>query len=160
MTPTAITAEAHTARLRSVTAPDCAVAGKPITDGTRARCFAQYMRIHTLMATRGTTYSQMPGFVGTDGKVTDNIALAKRHSNGQPFENPAHRVWVTETAMSSALNMSYMAEQVSLFGIVVGAALLLAGMALAGLSLSGARVRRTDQVRAPAARAATAFTAM
>jgi hypothetical protein len=37
-------------------------------------------------------------------------------------------VWVTETALTTALNMAYMAEQLALFGIVVGVALLLAGV--------------------------------
>lgn len=157
MTPAAIAAEARAAGLRGVTAPDCAVAGISISGGAEARCFAQYMRIHTLMATRGTTYSQMPGFIGVDGKPTNNAALAKHQANGQPVENPAHRVWVTETAMTSALNMSYIAEQISLFGIVIGGALLLVGLALVGLALSGARVRRTDDAHAPLVPAAGAL---
>ena len=35
---------------------------------------------------------------------------------------------MTETALTTALNMSYMAEQLSMFGIVVGVALLLTGL--------------------------------
>lgn len=157
MSPAAIAAETRAAGLHGVTAPDCAVAGISISSGAEARCFAQYMRIHTLMATRGTTYSQMPGFIGVDGKPTNNAALARHQANGQPVENPAHRVWVTETAMTSALNMSYMAEQISVFGVVVGGALLLVGMALVGLALSGARARRTDDAHAPLAPAAGAL---
>ena len=38
--------------------------------------------------------------------------------------------WVTETALSTALNTSYMAEQLSIFGLVVGVALLLTGVGL------------------------------
>jgi hypothetical protein len=37
-------------------------------------------------------------------------------------------VWVTETALTSALNLAYTASQISLFGIVVGIALLLSGI--------------------------------
>ena len=36
-------------------------------------------------------------------------------------------MWVTETALSTALNVSYMADQLGNFGIVVGVALLLSG---------------------------------
>jgi hypothetical protein len=45
-------------------------------------------------------------------------------------------LWVTETtALATALNMSYMAEQISLFGIVVGIALLLSGIGFIVLAL-------------------------
>ena len=60
MTPAAIAKEAQAAKLpESISLPTCDVAGKAITNGTRARCFAQYMRIHTLEATGGDTYSEM-----------------------------------------------------------------------------------------------------
>jgi F0F1-type ATP synthase membrane subunit c/vacuolar-type H+-ATPase subunit K len=48
---------------------------------------------------------------------------------------------VTETALSTALNSSYMAESLSLFGILVGIALLLSGIGfgiLASAERSGA----------------------
>jgi len=45
---------------------------------------------------------------------------------------------VTETALTTALNTSYMAQQLSLFGIVVGVALLLAGIGFGILALGGA----------------------
>jgi multisubunit Na+/H+ antiporter MnhC subunit len=37
---------------------------------------------------------------------------------------------VTETALTTALNVSYMAERLSVFGLVVGVALLLTGVGL------------------------------
>ncbi len=52
-------------------------------------------------------------------------------------------MWVTETALSTALNMSYMAEQLSLFGIVVGVALLLTGIGFLVLAIGGA-LRKTE----------------
>jgi F0F1-type ATP synthase membrane subunit c/vacuolar-type H+-ATPase subunit K len=45
---------------------------------------------------------------------------------------------VTETALTTALNMSYMAEQLSLFSIIVGVALLLAGIGFGILAIGGA----------------------
>jgi hypothetical protein len=55
---------------------------------------------------------------------------------------------VTETALSTALNMSYMATQLSLFSLVVGIALILAGVGFIVLALgatemglAGARTR-------------------
>src|SRR5437667_264212 len=53
-------------------------------------------------------------------------------------DNGRRNVWVTETALTTALNTSYMAEQLSLFGIVVGVALLLAGIGFGILAIGGA----------------------
>jgi hypothetical protein len=57
---------------------------------------------------------------------------------GKPVENPARSVWVEETALSTALNASDIAEQTAIFGIVVGVALLLAGIGFAVLTMAGA----------------------
>jgi multisubunit Na+/H+ antiporter MnhC subunit len=43
---------------------------------------------------------------------------------------------VTETALTTALNVSYMAERLSVFGIVVGIALLLTGVGLVILAFA------------------------
>ena len=45
---------------------------------------------------------------------------------------------MSETALTTALNTRYMAEQLSLFGIVVGVALLLAVIGFAILAIGGA----------------------
>ena len=45
---------------------------------------------------------------------------------------------MTETALTTALNTSYMASQLALFGIVVGVALLLSGFGFAILAIGGA----------------------
>jgi multisubunit Na+/H+ antiporter MnhC subunit len=45
---------------------------------------------------------------------------------------------VTETALTTALNTSYMASRLALFGIVVGIALLLTGIGFAVLAIGGA----------------------
>ena len=43
---------------------------------------------------------------------------------------------MTETALTTALNTSYMAERLSVFGIVVGVALLLSGVGFVILALA------------------------
>lgn len=131
MTPTAIAAKAKEVGLRDVRLPTCAVAGKPIHDGASARCFAEYMRIDALLASKGATYAQMPRFATADGKGTNDPARAQHDSDGEPADNPGRNVWVTQTALSTALNTSYMAEQISLFGIAVGAAFLLVSLGFA-----------------------------
>jgi hypothetical protein len=140
MTPAGITAEARKSGLNVATLsiPTCSVANKKIESGEDARCFAQYMTIHALEATGGQYYSQMPRYASADGKGTNVEALALKDAKGKPAENPERGVWVQETALSTALNTSYMAGQISLFGIAVGVALLLSGLGFAVLAIGGA----------------------
>jgi hypothetical protein len=138
MTQKAIADEAKQAGLPAgIALPTCDVAGLDINNGTRARCFADYMRIHTYLATGGTPYSQMPRFATEDGKGTNDASLALI-KDGRPVDNAARNIWVTETALSTALNMSYMADQLGNFGIVVGIALLLSGFGFVILAVGGA----------------------
>ncbi len=147
MTPSAIAAEAQKAGLKNVSLPTCSVAGTPITTGARARCFAEYMRIHALEATGGYVYSQMGMYLAKPGTPksqlmpgggTDNARYAQLDpKTKQPLPNGARNVWVTETALATALNTSYMADQLALFGIVVGVALLLSGIGFGILAVGG-----------------------
>jgi hypothetical protein len=139
MSPAGITAEAAKAHLslKGVAVPTLDVANKAITTGDRAHAFAGYMRIHALEASGGLPYSQMPRFATADGKGTNDDTLALQ-SGGRPVDNAARNVWVTETALSTALNASYMAEKTALFGLVVGIALLLSGIGFAVLAIGGA----------------------
>src|SRR5579885_1306550 len=97
MTPKGIAAEAKAAGLKNVSLPTCTVAGKVVNSGGRARCFAQYMRIHALEATGGFVYAQMGMYQAKPGTpkaqlmpdgATDNTQYAvldpKTH---QPVSN-------------------------------------------------------------------------
>jgi len=138
MNKTAIAAEAKQAGLpASIKLPTADIAGKPINSGARARDFATYMRIHALEATGGVPYAQLPRYATADGKGTNDATQALKGSNGQPVDNPVRNVWITETALSTALNASYLAENVALFGIVVGVALLLTGIGFGVLVVGG-----------------------
>src|SRR2546429_6339140 len=73
------------------------------------------------------------------GSGTDNSEFAAVDPTTKaPFSNSARQIWVTETALSTALNTSYMGSQLGLFGIVVGIALLLSGFGFAILAIGGA----------------------
>jgi hypothetical protein len=162
MTPSAIKAEAKQAGLPpSIKLPTVSVAGKAIDNGSGARAFASYMRIHALEATHGYAYAQMGRYTAkpgtpasqlTKGGGTDNPQWALIDpKTKQPIANGARDVWVTETALTTALNTSYMAEQLSNFGIVVGIALLLSGTGFGVLTIGGAlrRASRKQEVAAP-----------
>ena len=152
MTPAAIAAEAKEAGLpASISLPTCNVAGIEIANGTQARCFAQYMRIHALEATGGKTYAELPRYATADGKGTDDTSAALKDDTGQPVANAVRDVWVTETALATALNTSYMAQQLSVFGIVVGVALLLSGLGFLILAAAVFHRRKETAVEASGA---------
>jgi hypothetical protein len=137
MTPKAIKAEAAAAGLKNVDLPTCSVAGKAVDSGTNARCFAQYMRIHALEATGGQVYAQMGQYLDKAGKPTsDKTAAAIDPATKKPVPNAARNVWVNETALSTALNTSYFAENVALFSVVMGVALLLTGIGFLVVTLN------------------------
>jgi hypothetical protein len=137
MTPDGIQKEATAAGLKDVDVPSCSVAGETIDTGAEAKCFAEYMHIHALEASGGLVYAEMPRYATADGKGTNDPAQAQKDANGQPVSNAARDLWVTETALSTALNVSYMADQLGNFGLVVGIALLLAGIGFIVLAAAG-----------------------
>ena len=156
MTPAGIAAEAKKAGLQNISLPSCSVAGTAVTNGTTARCFAQYMQIHALEATGGFVYAQMGQYVAKPGTPKSELAAGGGTSNtqyaqldpktNQPVANGARNVWITETALTTALNTSYMASQLALFGIVVGVALLLSGFGFVILTIGGALRKPESQL--------------
>ena len=122
--------------------------GELVNTGDKARAFAKMMRGHTLEATKGLTYARMGRFEAkpgapvkaTDGQggTNDPAYAATDPQTKQPVSNPARNIWVTETGLTTTLNTAYMAERISVFGIVVGIALLLTGFGFAILAIGGA----------------------
>ncbi len=117
------------AREQIVGTPDSTIPNQLVDTGSEAQAFAKVMRKHTLEATGGQTYAQMGRYLDSNGKPTnDENKAAKDAKTGQPVENGLRNLWVTETALTTALNTSYFAESVATFAIVMGAALLLVGI--------------------------------
>ena len=132
--------------------------GQAIKTGAQARAFADVMEHHTLQATEGKRYAEMGRFLTASGTDTNDEALAAKGPTGQPVENGLRNMWVTETALTTALNTSYFAERVAYFSIVMGIALLLTGIGFLVLTLGGAlgwvalpnaRKRRSSAQRRP-----------
>lgn len=82
-------------------------------------------------ARRGTNN---PDYAQTDPKTN------------QPAQNASRNIWVTETALSTALNTSYMATQLSLFSLVVGIALVLAGIGFVVLAFGATMPGRSSSI--------------
>jgi hypothetical protein len=117
------------AREQIVGTPDSTIPGQLVNTGSEAQAFAKIMRHHTLEATGGQTYSQMGQYLDSAGKPTnEKTAAAIDPQTKKPVANPARQIWVTETALTTALNTAYFAESVATFAIVMGIALLLSGI--------------------------------
>jgi len=165
MTPSAIRAEAQKAGIVSAVKqwPTENIANQKIDTGDEARQMSMYMHIHSLEATGGYTYAQMGQFTAKPGTPKSELMPGGGTSNSefavvdpkteQPVPNGARNVWVTYNALGTALNTSFMASQLALFGVVVGIALLLTGIGFAILAIGGALrnpqtaigfLRRTD----------------
>ena len=126
--------------------PDSTIPNQKVDTGSEAQAFADVMRKHTLEATNGQTYAEMPRFMGKNGQPTNDEKAAALTPKGTPQDNPARQIWVTQTALSNALNMSYFAEQVALFSIVMGVALLLTGVGFGIVSIRLLKRREPESV--------------
>jgi hypothetical protein len=114
-------------------------AGQQIKTGADAKAFANVMEHHALESTGGKRYAEMGRFLTADGKETNEESqAAKDPKTGQPVENGLRNLWVTETALSTALNTSFFAEQVAVFSIVMGIAMVFTGIGFLVLTLGGA----------------------
>jgi hypothetical protein len=113
-------------------APDWA--GEPVDTGRKALAMAEIMREHTLSSTGGLTYAEMGQYQSaedpSDPVGTNDPEAAAKDENGEPISNGARNIWVTETALATALDMGFMSEMLSIFSVVVGVALLLTGIGL------------------------------
>jgi hypothetical protein len=140
------------AREQIVGTPDMkGIANEEIDTGGEARDFAAGIREHTLAATGGQTYAEMPRFLGKDGEPTSDEKLAAVDSeSGEPVDNPAREIWITSTALSTALNTAFFAENVANFAIVMGFALLLTGIGFAVVTLRLLRQSTTPRAAEPA----------
>ena len=149
MTPAGITAAVKEAGLKNVKIPSCSVANKDINSGSRARCFAEYMQV---ARPRGHRWLSVfaDGHLGRQAGYAQGAAHAGwRHRRRRrpprsirPRSSPSPTAPATcgspRRRLTTALNASFMASQLALFGIVVGVALLLSGFGFAILAIGGA----------------------
>jgi hypothetical protein len=115
--------------------------GEEIDTGAEAKEFAEIIRTPALEATGGRTYAEMGRYLTPEGEETDDEAEAAVDENGNPVQNGTRNLWVTATSLTTALNTAYLAEQVALFSIVMGVALLLTGIGFLVLTISVLRTR-------------------
>jgi hypothetical protein len=139
---------------------DSSIPGQKVDTGGEAKAFADVMRKHALESTGGLTYADMGRYQSAakpdDPAGTSDEEAAAKDASGNPVSNGARDIWVTETALSTALNVSFFAERVAFFSIAMGITLLLTGIGFLVLTLGGAlRGSPTAEGVAPKAVAAS-----
>ena len=144
------------AREHIVGTADSTIPGLLVNNGSRAQAMADVMREHTLKSSGGLTYADMGRFKIADGspKGTNDAALAVKDAQGLPVSNSIRDLWISETALTTALNTAYFAEQVGTFAIVMGIALTLTAVGFVVLTLGALWHRKAvdNAVVAPAPR--------
>lgn len=136
---------------------DSSIAGQLVDTGGKAKIFADVIKKHALESAGGKTYAQLGRYLKQGGGDTNNPDEAVKDDQGKPVANPVRNTWVTATALRTALYMSYFAEQVSTFSIVMGVVLIVTGGGFGVLTL--AALWRPEIVRpevAPASASARA----
>jgi hypothetical protein len=124
--------------------------GELIDTGAEAKEFAKIIRTHALEASGGRTYSEMGRYLTESGEETNDPEAAAKDENGQPVPNQARNLWVTATALTTALNTSFLAERIALFAVVMGIALVLTGIGFLVLTYAGGALRPPAAEPAPA----------
>lgn len=139
--------------------PDSTIPGQLVNTGSEARAQANIIRTHMLDSSKGLTYADMGRFATADGdpKGTNDANLAAKDAGGKPVANAVRNQWVTATGLTTALNTAYFAEQVGLFTIVMGAALMLTGAGFAVLTVGTLwqKTKETQVETTPAKRPVT-----
>ena len=126
-----------TLRQENIVGPDdSTIPGQRVDTGSEARAQADIIRQHQMETSQGLTYSEMGRFATPDGnpKGTNVAEEAAKDASGKPIANSVRAQWVTVTALSTSLNTAFFAEQVGLFTIVMGIALMLTAAGFAVLS--------------------------
>jgi hypothetical protein len=139
MTPEGIQEGAAAVGISEDDLPTCSVAGELVDTGSEAKCFGDYMRIHALESTGGKVYAEMGRYLTASGEDTNDPAEAAKDDAGNPVPNQARDIWVTETALATALYVAFFGESVAIFAVIVAIALIIAGLGFGILAYAAFR---------------------
>lgn len=105
-------------REKITTTPDSAIPNVPVRGPMTLKAQADIIRHHTLLATGGKTYSEMP----KDVAKVDDKGNAVFDAQGKPVmvPNDARNIWVTATTLTTALNLGIVTYAFSILIILFG----------------------------------------
>ena len=108
-------------------------AGEPVNGPETLRAMADIIREHTLGATEGLVYSEMPREV----PQLDESGQPVLDENGEPVmvSNAARAIWITSTTLQTALTQGYMAWKLADLVMGLGALFVLQGLGFGVLAL-------------------------
>src|ERR1051325_7721398 len=115
--------------------PDSSIPNVRVHDMRTAKAMADIIHHHTLTATNGKTYAEMPRFATADGKGTNDPAAALKNDGGKPVDNPLRSLYLTGVELRTSLYESVIALGISQLVMGLGALLIVAaiGTALFGV---------------------------
>lgn len=101
-----------------VTPEDAAIPNAPVADPLTLKAQADIIRHHALTMTEGKTYAQMPQQIPS----LDENGQPILDDKGEPVmvPNAARNIWITVTALTTALNLGILTYAFSAFTILMG----------------------------------------
>src|SRR3989344_1848372 len=108
----------NVAREQITTPDDASIPNVPVRGPLTLKSQADIIREHTLSSTEGKTFSQMPRQI----QKTDELGNLVVDANGQPVmvPNEARDIWVTATALNTALNLGIVTYAFSALVMLIG----------------------------------------
>lgn len=104
----------------------------PVTGAAAARQLAETIRRITVEAADGRTYAETAEYLAVDGGTTSDASLALvDERTGRPVRNPAYELWVTSTALQTALMQAYLAFRLADLTTALGATFVAVGAGIA-----------------------------
>ncbi len=119
-------------REKIVTAPDSAIPNVPLGGPMTLKAQADIIRHHTLSATGGKTYAEMPRQIAQ----VDASGKPVLDKDGKPvmINNTTRDMWVTATTLTTALNLGILTYVFSGLIILLGLISFWTGMVFGALS--------------------------
>lgn len=120
------------AREEITTPSDAAIPDAPVGGPFTLKAQADVIRAHTLRITEGQVYAEMPREI--PALDTDGVEMLDENGNPVMVANASRDIWITATALITALNLAMLAYAVFGLMIAIGLLAIWAGVVVATLN--------------------------